>query len=39
MRVLKKMEIGTQNVQPTRRLYTLFLNMGLHAGIHAEKDR
>ena len=34
-----KMEIGIQRVQPTCHWCVLFLNMGLHAGIHAEKDR
>ena len=35
MNVLKK-EIGIQNVLPPRHWYVLFLNMRLHAGIHAE---
>jgi len=37
MHVLKK-EIGTQKLLPTRHWYVLFLNMGLHVGIQAEKD-
>ena len=37
MCILKK---GNRNkkVEPTHHWYVLFLNMGLHAGIHAEKD-
>jgi len=37
-RVLKK---GNRNTKPLAytSLYVLFLNMGLHAGIPAEKDR
>ena len=38
MHVLKKGNRNTK-VWPTCHWYILFLNMGLHAGIHAEKDR
>jgi hypothetical protein len=31
-------EIVIQIVYPTRHLYVLLLNMGLHAGIHAQKE-
>ena len=37
MRVIKK-GIEIQKVQPTCHRYVLFLNMGLGAGIHAERE-
>jgi hypothetical protein len=38
MHVLKKGNRNTQSLAYTS-LVVLFLSMGLHAGIHAEKDR
>jgi len=38
MRVLKKENRATKSLVYTS-LVVLFLNMGLHAGIHVEKDR
>jgi hypothetical protein len=37
--VLSQKEIEIQKVQPTRHRYVLFLNVGLRAGIHAERER
>ena len=38
MHILKKGSRNTK-VSPTRHWYVPFLNVGLHAGIHVEKDR
>ena len=37
--LVSEKEKGIKNVLPTRHWYILFLNMSLHAGYHAEKDR
>jgi len=34
--LFSKKETGIQKVKPTRHWYVLFLNVGLHVGIHAE---